>query len=62
MYLLDTNALIILMYGEVTSIKLSEETISIINSSEHLCIRRQRMSAYQRFSLPKCLCINILKG
>ena len=38
MYLLDTNALIILMYGEITNIKLSKEAISIINSSEHLCI------------------------
>ena len=34
MYLLDTNALIILLYGDVAGGKLSEESLNIIRLSD----------------------------
>ena len=36
MYLLDTNALIILMYGEVTDAKLSEEAMKVLAETDEL--------------------------
>lgn len=36
MYLLDTNALIILMYGEVTDAKLSEEALKVLAETDEL--------------------------
>ena len=38
MYLLDTNALIILMYGEVADGKLSEQSLDILRTSERLYV------------------------
>ena len=36
MYLLDTNALIILMFGDVTDAKLSEDALKAMTESEEL--------------------------
>ena len=38
MYLLDTNALIILMFGDVTDARLSDEAMDILQNSDELCL------------------------
>ena len=38
MYLLNTNALIILMFGDVTDARLSDEAMDILQNSDELCL------------------------
>ncbi len=38
MYLLDTNALLILMFGEVTSAELSKGTIDVLQNTDELFV------------------------